>query len=171
MFSGNADKVQVQGGQMILSVSNSIGCLDRWRYLIDKNPKNRKDQFPLMEIWKEQQKKKTNNNGERSSSLPLQCEIVRMQQEGYISFPNKVQIEDRVSQILNRISVASLPNNSTLVHIKNTGSAGTELNETFHEIFVRSLLHLPTEKEDHLGITGRMHMKATKSDMKNVIEE
>ena len=69
---------------------------------------------------------------------------------------------------MNGTSVA-LPN-STLVHIKNTGSAGTELNETFHEIFVRSLLRLPTEKEDHLGITGRMHMKATKSDMKNTIE-
>ena len=97
MFSGNADKVQVQGGQMILSVSNSIGCLDRWRHLIDKNPKNRKDQFPLMEIWKEQQKMKTNNNKKLSpsSSSSLQCEIVRMQQESYISFPNRYKLKKK----------------------------------------------------------------------------
>jgi hypothetical protein len=169
MFNGNAEKVQVQGGQMVLSVSNSLGCLERWRDLIDQNPKNRKDQFPLMKIWKAQQERETNKDRQLPSTL--QCEIVRMQQEGFISFPNKAQIEERVSQVLSNDDVTTaLPFlNSTLVHIKNTGSAGTEVNATFHQIFVRDLLRLG--EDDPLGITRRMHMKAARSDMKEVLQK
>jgi hypothetical protein len=159
MFKGNAEVVQVQGGQMILDVSKSSGCLERWRYEIDKSAKNRKDQFPLMEIWKEQQ-----DAIRKDKATNLECEIVRMEQGDYISFPNKTQVDLRVGEILSGTHTRTPY--TTLVHIKNTASAANEVNETFHQVFVRDILRIPADQEDTLDITGLMRMKATKGDMK-----
>ena len=157
MFEGNADRVQVQGGQMILDVHQSAGCLLKWRNLIDKSRKTRKDQFPLMQMWKDQQKSKLSS-----------CKIVRMAQDGFISFPSKQEVEDRVSEILGKSKTANASNTASLIHIKNTGSAGNEVNETFHELFVRDILHFQTDQVDTLGITQKMHIKALSSDMINL---
>ncbi|KAL3910040.1 MAG: hypothetical protein SGILL_007846 [Bacillariaceae sp.] len=157
MFEGNADRVQVQGGQMILDVHQSAGCLSKWRKLIDKSSKTRKDQFPLMQMWKDQQKSKLSS-----------CKIVRMAQDHFISFPSKQEVEDHVSEILEKSKTVNALNNASLIHIKNTGSAGNDVNETFHELFVRDILHFRTDQVDTLGITQKMHIKALKSDMINL---
>lgn len=157
MFEGNAERVKIQGGQMILDIHRSAGCLSKWRKLIDKSWKTRKDQFPLMQMWKDQQV------SQGSSS----CKIVRMAQDRYISFPSKQEVDAHVSEILSNSSAPKKLNDTTLVHIKNTGSAGNDVNQTFHEIFVRDILRYHKDQEDLLGITQKMRIKALQSDMDN----
>jgi hypothetical protein len=156
MFEGNAERVKVQGGQMILDVNQSKGCLTTWRKLIDKSRKIRKDQFPLMQMWKGQEKSNSNT-----------CKIVRMAQDRFISFPSKQEVDVHVSEILAESTTAStnVMKNTMLIHIKNTGSAGNDVNETFHELFVRDILQFHLHQEDILGITHKMHIKALQSDM------
>jgi hypothetical protein len=163
MFEGNAKRIQVQGGQMILDIHKSAGCLERWRHLIDKSWKTRKDQFPLMEMWRDQQKHTTKT----ISAKVLPCHIERMAQKGFISFPTREEMNERVSELLNGTGqYATSHHNVTMVHIRNTGSAGTDVNETFHEIYVRDVLQFTSNQEDVLGITNKMSIKARKSDMK-----
>jgi hypothetical protein len=90
-----------------------------------------------------------------------------MAQKGFISFPTREEMNERVSELLNGTGqYATSHHNVTMVHIRNTGSAGTDVNETFHEIYVRDVLQFTSNQEDVLGITNKMSIKARKSDMK-----
>jgi hypothetical protein len=166
MFEGNAKNIQVQGGQMILDIHISAGCLQRWRQLIDKSWKTRKDQFPLMQMWKDQEKYSKMTSENATSKRSPMCNIVRMPQSDFIHFPSREEMNHYVSDVLSGSrETTAVYRNSTLIHIRNTGSAGTDVNQTFHEIYVRNVLQFTSSQDDPLGITGRMNIKALKSDM------
>jgi hypothetical protein len=188
MFEGNYKNTPIQGGQMILDRTQSMGCLKMWRSLMDSRYNVKKDQVPLLGMYHTQL-------GHIEQNKPLDCRIIKMEQSPYISFPNREDVYDRVKDILhfqannnttirgaapaiNPSTLSEISNNITtttsstyshrytnMVHVRNTARIGTDLNETFHKIWLRDILDLKLEDDDPLGLTEPGHMEALRHDV------
>lgn len=163
MFEGNFKETPIQGGQMILDRKDSGGCLDMWREMIDASPKNLQDQVALMGMWKIQQ------DNQQDKERASHCHIVKMDQEPYISFPTSTDAKQRVVKILGQTIKNGNPTTvshryANMVHVRNTGKVTHVLNETYHQIWVRDMLHMQPDDEDPLGLTKPGKMKALKID-------
>lgn len=186
MFEGNFANYPIQGGQMILDRAKSGGCLTKWRTLIDKSPRVKKDQVPLMGMYNSQLghiKKKRKNE--------LDCYIVKMDQKPYISFPDKEYVNERVLELMSTAEGATstdlagignfgnatrafaataltspihLQRYTNMVHVRNTAQIGMSLNDTTHKIWLRDVLGMTPEDKDPFGILLPGHMRARRRD-------
>ena len=155
MFEGNFKNAPIQGGQMVLDRRQSLGCLEKWRNMIDKGAPNvKKDQLPLMGMYhsqlgrmnfnKNKKKKKKKRKGMQQTSKnetkylePLDCFIVKMDQKPYISFPEKEDVENRAKELSSSSplpsSTASDNNGSTSTDTsRTTGSSSSFLDSVSH---------------------------------------
>lgn len=121
VFEGNYDLLPLQGGQFVLRKGYSEACLERWRYYMDSNPTQHKDQPSLILMWQGQQQHSTN------------CTLVKMPQSPYIEF---LTIHEMSSL---QHGIQPYP---TLMHIKNTQHAQL-IPDAVQLRFFANLLQLP----------------------------
>lgn len=149
MFQGNTARWSIQGGQMILDRATSQPCLRRWRDLFDQHLMARKDQISLNIMVKEQERDSSQEGGK--------CEIIPMDQDGFIVFPERRD----VAEIVNGREHGGGPttkHNRTyapLVHIRNTSSM-RNLNEKNWQLFLQDILGLHDGEGDPHGITAKI---------------
>ncbi len=144
MFRGNRNW-SIQGGQMILDRYTSRPCLDRWRYHMDHNLLERKDQVFLNLMMEEQQV------GEES----LQCRIVPMEQGQFIEFPEKREMVAIANAMKSSVNQTSGHVYSPLVHIRNTAGL-TRMSKVNYHLYMQDVLGV---KDDLIGITEKIVLK------------
>jgi hypothetical protein len=159
-FEGNFRNWPIQGGQFVLQRNSSRACLERWRYHMDADPSQEKDQVSLGILAKEQEELRQN----ASSSKPMMCHLVVMPQKPYLSFLSKNAMA-RIMNYNSTITTTQDNNNNnnnnnnnvqedkrypTLMHIKNTQHAAKIPDKKQRE-FYRELLDLTPEQAQVMG--------------------
>ncbi len=143
LFGGNISPLQ--GGQFLVQLGRSEGCLERWRYHMDANPIEHKDQPSLSIMWKQQQGAKM--------SPSANCTLLRMPQEPYLEFLSTKEM----SQWIGDKKGIPYP---TLMHIKNTQHAST-IPDAMQKEFFQTLLELPSALV--ANITGRRRIRPNRT--------
>lgn len=124
------DYSPLQGGQFVMQVGRSEACLEEWRYYMDVNVEEHKDQVSLAQMWDNQQRKGKSN-----------CTLFRMPQEPFLVF---LSTKDMASLKSGGSRGDSITDSyyPTLMHIKNTHHAQT-IPKRIQEEFYQHLLQLP----------------------------
>jgi hypothetical protein len=146
-FKNKYKHMTVQGGQFILHRQTSRGCLDFWRYQIDSNVTEVKDQpalqkmkshqDDLIEQYEWRQKHKLLSWLTSPPPVPKpNCVIRRMSWEKYLYFPANSTVYREADQIRNRKSV-KLP---TLVHFKNSCNTTSQIDDDAETTYIEYVL-------------------------------
>lgn len=150
LFDGNISPLQ--GGQFVVQRGRSEPCLNRWRYHIDANPTEHKDQPSLTLMWNEQH----GSQGISSSSSSLtNCTLLRMPQAPYLEFLSAKEMS-RFQGDTNGL-FQTYP---TLMHIKNTQHANT-IPDALQKRFFQNLLELSPEMV--VNITSRRRIRPNRT--------
>lgn len=183
-FEGNGNQ-EIQGGQIVLDRKTSQVCLDRWRFLMQKQRQKRflKDQTSLTMILKEQKQRlvtsttvdaaaisnitdtnstdtdtDTDTNSTEGGKKKKHCEIVLMKQDKkLIQFPELVDIEKRLAQ--KKRLAKNQPEYPTLVHFRNSASVMKNVEEETFQLYVRDILRFEEHQKDDLGLLNKMLMQ------------
>jgi hypothetical protein len=160
LFEGNISPLQ--GGQFVVQKGRSQGCLERWRYYMDSDLDEHKDQASLTKMWNEQHQQQRDDEDHRRtdknySSIAIRfynCTILRMPQKPYLTF-------------LSTKEMASLKGGGggekaypTLMHVKNTQHAQLIPGNIQRE-FYQNLLQLPSELM--INITARKRIRPNRT--------
>ena len=125
-FKGNFKFYPIQGGQFILQRNSSEKCLERWRYHMDVQPTQDKDQVSLAALSKEEDKI---------------CEISIMEQKPYLKFLSLNSMTNMLNETVRY---------ATLMHIKNTQFA-TKIPDKKQKRFYQKLLNLTDAQASVMG--------------------
>ncbi len=144
-FTPLSDEWPVQGGTFIVERQTSIHCLQLWRHEIDDMTVSGRgrDQDGLRNIYQRIQ-----------SGNEAECELVRMENENFISFPTP-----RTFKKLSRQT--SYP---SLIHISNSVFAKW-IDEKQQTEYIHRVLQL-SEEERQSGKYGKIVIQPKKTDMK-----
>uniref|UniRef100_A0A7R9WWS5 Uncharacterized protein n=1 Tax=Craspedostauros australis TaxID=1486917 RepID=A0A7R9WWS5_9STRA len=164
-FRGNYDRLPVQGGQFILHRHRSRQCLQRWRHLIDANPRESKDQKSLRTMWNQTQQ------ANWQADPNVDCRIVVMEQEPHLCFPNTKRITETLKKTKTKkqkqiqstkMTTAKQAHEHehdsefvTLNHIKNTHHA-QNIDRKLQQRFIAALLNLTAAEIHDLGVADKM---------------
>ena len=159
MFKGNSQKWHIQGGQIILERRNSNPCLERWRKGFDdeSTASMGKDQYLLMDIKREMDEARDAFLND-SKRIPLECEIVMMEQKPYIEFPLVKNIRKASKKLTEnpKKKYKYLP----MVHVRNDGGTA-DMKDKSIKPYIRHLLGFKKGDKDPLGITKKVKMETT----------
>lgn len=142
-FDGNISPLQ--GGQFLVQKGRSEGCLTRWRFHMDNNPTEHKDQPSLTLMWKEQ------HSPQHFSSV--NCTLLRMPQEPYLRFIS-------TKEMSRWVGAKHDTDFTTLMHIKNTQHAST-IPDAMQKEFFQNLLELSPDLV--ANITGRVRIRPNRT--------
>jgi hypothetical protein len=142
-FTPISQEWPLQGGTFIVERGTSQYCLDLWRAEIDMMTKTGRgrDQDALRNIYQRIE------SGEETK-----CELVRMENENYISFPtprNFVKLSSKETKHAN------------LIHISNSVYA-KRIEEEIQNAYIHEILML-SEEEAESGMYGKAVVRATDS--------
>jgi hypothetical protein len=159
-FKGNGSQ-QIQGGQIVLDRKTSQVCLERWRYLMQKQYRKKllKDQTSLTTMLEEQKARVTTaaiSNGTiiTGGGTQKDCEIVLMKQDKkLIQFPELVDIQKRLAK-----KNKKQKEHPTLVHFRNSANVMKNVEEETFQLYVRDILRFEENQKDDLGILDKMLM-------------
>jgi hypothetical protein len=151
LFDGNISPLQ--GGQFVLQKGRSEVCLNRWRYHIDANPTEHKDQPSLTLMWKEQHGSQPKSASSLSLSSSTNCTLLRMPQDPYLKFLSAKEM----SRLQGSSNDLPYP---TLMHIKNTQHANT-IPDALQKKFFQNLLELSPDMV--ANITSRRRIRPNRT--------
>ncbi|KAL7479565.1 hypothetical protein ACHAW6_005288 [Cyclotella cf. meneghiniana] len=142
-FTPISQEWPLQGGTFIVERGTSQHCLDLWRAEIDMMTKTGRgrDQDALRNIYQRIE------SGEETK-----CELVRMENENYISFPTPRNF-DKLS--------SKETKHANLIHISNSVYA-KRIEEDVQNAYIHEILML-SEEEAESGMYGKAVVRATDS--------
>jgi hypothetical protein len=167
-FQNKYEHMAVQGGQFVLHRETSKPCLEFWRYHIDSNVTEVKDQPSLHKMKLHQDERigryedalakshswwstwfslssssssLVSSSSETLQSLPRPtCQIVRMAWEKFLYFPANSSVHRDHAKIVRGRSL-TLP---TLIHFKNSCNSTSQINDKAETAYLEYVLQNPT---------------------------